>query len=212
MNLKEAFRYQNKLQSFVEVAQLILARDVNVTRVENTYLRSKVVEGAEDEKVLMEPDTEYYESITDIAGFLVYLLGEKEKLFTAIREAKNELPVDMDGEISLNATRQAIAKIFRRMNDLRSSEQIISNGGTGYKFNAEGNQISYRCDIKKVTTINFDRNKIRSNLQKLNKQADEMSYKLDQCLVNSNVNYEPHFDVNDSFGEAFENYQTSVSD
>ena len=212
MNLKEAFRYQNKLQSFVEVAQLILARDVNVTRVENTYLRSKVVEGAEDEKVLMEPDTEYYESITDIAGFLVYLLGEKEKLFTAIREAKNELPVDMDGEISLNATRQAIAKIFRRMNDLRSSEQIISNGGTGYKFNAEGNQISYRCDIKKVTTINFDRNKIRSNLQKLNKQADEMSYKLDQCLVNSNVNYEPPFDVNDSFGDAFENYQTSASD
>ena len=42
MNLKEAFRYQNKLQSFLDEAQSILDRDSNVTRVENTYLRHKV--------------------------------------------------------------------------------------------------------------------------------------------------------------------------
>ena len=39
MNLKEAFRYQNKLQSFMDEAQEILDRDSNVTKVENTYLR-----------------------------------------------------------------------------------------------------------------------------------------------------------------------------
>ena len=38
MNLKEAFRYQNKLQSFMDEAQEILDRDSNVTKVENTYL------------------------------------------------------------------------------------------------------------------------------------------------------------------------------
>ena len=32
MNLKEAFRYQNKLQSFLDNAQSILDRDSNVTR------------------------------------------------------------------------------------------------------------------------------------------------------------------------------------
>ena len=32
MNLKEAFRYQNKLQSFLDEAQSILDRDSNVTR------------------------------------------------------------------------------------------------------------------------------------------------------------------------------------
>ena len=41
MNLKEAFRYQNKLQSFMDEAQGILDRDANVTKVENTYLRHK---------------------------------------------------------------------------------------------------------------------------------------------------------------------------
>ena len=37
MNLKEAFRFQNKLGSLMEDAQGILSRDANITRVENTY-------------------------------------------------------------------------------------------------------------------------------------------------------------------------------
>ena len=44
MNLKEAFRYQNKLQALMEEAQGILGRDSNVTKVESTYLRKKVME------------------------------------------------------------------------------------------------------------------------------------------------------------------------
>lgn len=56
MNLKEAFRYQNKLQSFLDEAQSILDRDANVTRVENTYLRHKVMAEAEDETVLAVPE------------------------------------------------------------------------------------------------------------------------------------------------------------
>lgn len=204
--LKEAFRYQNKLQSFMDEAHGILERDANVTKVENTYLRHKVMAEAEDETVLIAPETEYYEQITDIAKFLLYLLGEKDKLFAAIRKAKDALDIDMDSEVSLNATRQSIAHTFKRMNDLRNSEQTISNGGTGYRFNAEGNQISYRCDVKRVTTINYDRNVIRTELGKLNKQADETSTKIDLCLVTSKVDYEPPFDVNSSFAEAFEAY------
>ena len=42
MNLKEAFRYQNKLQSFMDEAQAILSREENITKVEKTYLRRKV--------------------------------------------------------------------------------------------------------------------------------------------------------------------------
>ena len=206
MNLKEAFRYQNKLQSFMDEAQSILDRDANVTKVENTYLRHKVIAEAEDETVLVVPETEYYEQITDIARFLLYLLGEKEKLFAAVRKSKSELDIDMDSEVSLNSVRQSVARTFKRMNDLRSSEQTVSNGGTGYRFNAEGNQISYRCDVKRVTTINYDRKVIRTALGKLNQRSDETSAKIDLCLVTSKVEYTPPFDVNSSFAEAFEAY------
>ncbi len=206
MNLKEAFRYQNKLQSFMDEAQSILDRDSNVTKVENTYLRHKVMLEAEDETIRSVPDTEYYEQITGIAQFLLHLLNEKAMLCAAIRQSKDGLDIDMDSEVSLNASRQSVARTFKRMNDLRNSEQTIAGGGTGYRFNAEGNQISYRCDVKRVTTINYDRKVIRSELAKLNRQADETSAKIDLCLVTSKVEYEPPFDVNASFADAFEAY------
>lgn len=206
MNLKEAFRFQNKLQSFLDEAQAILSVDANVTRVENTYLRHKVMPEAEDETVLAAPETEYYEQITDISRFLLYLLEEKTRLFAAIRKAKDSLDLDMDSEVSLNAARQSIARTFKRMNDLRNSEQILSNGGTGYRFNAEGNQVTYRCDVKRVTTINYDRKVIRAALSALNRKADETSTRLDLCLVTSTVDYAPPFDVNASFAEAFETF------
>ena len=182
MNLKEAFRYQNKLQSLLDEAQGILDCDSNVTKVANTYLRHKVMPEAEDETVMDVAQTEYAEQI------------------------KDALDMDMDSEVSLNAARQSIARTFKRMNDLRSSEQLLSGRGTGYRFNAEGNQISYCCDVKRVTTINYDRKVIHAALSKLNRQADETSNRLDLCLVTSKVDYTVPFDVNASFAEAFEIY------
>ena len=70
MNLKEAFRYQNKLQALMDEAQSILGCDANITKVESTHLRRKVMPEAEDETVCAMPETEYYEQITQIAQFL----------------------------------------------------------------------------------------------------------------------------------------------
>ena len=204
MNLKDAFRYQNKIQSFIDEVQCILSNESNITKVENTHLRHKVMTDAKDETVRTQPDSEYHAQINQLVSFMLSLLAEKERLFEAIRKAKDALPVDLDSEVSLNALRQSIARTLRHMNDLRSSEQIISNGGSGYRFNADGNQVSYRCDVKRVVTINYDRNMVRKELAKLNGRSDETSAQLDLCLVTSAVDYEPPYDVNSSFAEAFE--------
>ena len=161
---------------------------------------------AEDETLLVAPETEYYDRITELACFLVHLVEEKEKLFAAIRKAKNALDIDLDSEVSLNATRQRAARTFRKMNDLRNSEQTIAGGGTGYRFNAEGNQTSYRCDVKRVTTINFNRNVVRAALNGLHAKADKTSADIDLCMVTAKVDYQTPFDVNASFANAFEAY------
>ena len=201
MNLKEAFRYQNKLQWLMTEAEEILRRDRNVVKVEQTALLHKVNPDAVDETTTEPADTVYAEQITDIAVLLMFLLGERERLSRAIREAKKAMDMDFDGEVSLNTRRQELASIFRNMVQLRSSETVISGGGVGYKFNAEGNQVSYRCDLKTVTTINFDRSKIRSYAAALSRKADEISADLDKRMVNTEVSYEPPFDVNDTFAE-----------
>lgn len=201
MNLKEAFRYQNKLQRLMEEAEDILRRERNVVKVEQTALLHKVNPDAADETTLEPADTVYAEQITDIAVLLMFLLGERERLSGAIRKAKQSMDMDFDGEVSLNTRRQELASIFRSMAQLRSSETLIPNGGIGYKFNAEGNQVSYRCDLKKVTTINFDRTKIRNYAAALSRRADQVSAELDRRMVITEVPYEPPFDVNDTFAE-----------
>lgn len=206
MNLKEAFRFQNKLQALMEEVQDFLSRDDNVTLVENTYLYKKVVPEAENETVVDTAPTEYAGRVTEMVRFLMYLMAEREKLSKAIQDAKRALPIDMDREVSLNSKRQEIARILNHMADLRSSEVMMPGGGTGYRFNQEGNQVPYRCDVKRVTTIHFDRKVIRNFARQMNKKSDLISTELDGCLINSKVDYRTPFDVNDSFAEIFENF------
>ena len=92
------------------------------------------------------------------------------------------------------------------MTTLRNSEKTIASGGSGFRFNGEGNQVAYRCDATQVTTIDFDRNKIRGMATALSKKADEISMALDKCLVNTEVAYEAPFDINDSFEEILNDF------
>ena len=106
MNLKEAFRFQNKIQSLMTEAQNILNRDQNVTETKNTYLRSKVMEGAEDAVLIDVPASDYADRITEMVKFVVYLLAQKEALAAAIHQAKAAQEIDIDSETSLNTARQ----------------------------------------------------------------------------------------------------------
>lgn len=199
MNLKDAFRAQNKLQSLMDEAGCILQNRDNILKVTTTHLRSKVMPEAQDAVVEDSSPSEYAEYINQVAAFLMAMLAEREKLSAAIYAAKAKLPLDMDSETGLNRARQSLADTFRRMAVLRNSEVVIANGGNGYRFNGEGNQVSYRCDAKRVTTINFDRNRIRGMATELGRKADEVSAKLDQCIVNTDVDYILPFEMNDSF-------------
>ena len=206
MNLKEAFRYQNKLCSFTTYIENILYNPRNTTQEKVVHLRHKVDKDAEDESIIMPASTEYAGRITELARFLVWLGGQRETLSESIHDAKRSLDVDIDSESGLNRARQKSAAILGGMAALKSSEVLEPNGGTGYRFNAEGNQVSYRCDVRRVTTIDFDRAVVKKLAADLNKKADEISSKIDLALVTSEVDYEPLFGVNENFGDVFERF------
>lgn len=212
MNLKEAFRFQNKLQSLMDEAERILADDRNITQVKVTALYKKAMPEQENETTVEPAPSEYADHIDAVAAFLLHLLGEREKLSRAIRAAKERQEMDMDSEVSLNSTRQSLASFFRHMVDLRNSEKLLPGGATGYRFNAEGNQVPFRCDAKRVVTIHYDRNRVRSYLKQLTEKSDRVSAQLDRCLINSQVDYDAPFDVNDSFAAVFGDYQERQTD
>ena len=116
------------------------------------------------------------------------------------------LPIDLDGETSINQLRQTLSDTFRRMAQIKGKEITETNGGIGYRFNNEGNQVSYKCNVERVTTINFDRNKARSYAAKLSEKSDQASAEIDKCIINYDVDFTPEFDVNDCFDEVFEKF------
>ena len=206
MNMKDAFRFQNKLKSLMCEAASILQDRRNLVRVKTTHLRSQVMADTQDAVVVEAAPSEYAGHANEVAAFLMSLMGEREKLSQAIYAAKGTLELDMDSEVGLNRQRQELAGIFRHMTTLRNSEKTIAGGGSGFRFNGEGNQVSYRCDAAQVTTIDFDRNKIRGMAAALSKKADESSMSLDRCLVNTEVIYAMPFDMNDSFEEILNDF------
>ena len=87
---------------------------------------------------------------------------------------------------------------------LRCRSRSWPTGGVGYRFNAEGNQVSYKCDVKTVRTINFDRTKVRKLLNNIVDVSDARSTEIDKAIINSTVPYTAPFNVNDSFNTIFE--------
>lgn len=209
MNLKEAFRYQNKLNDLIDTVEDYLGESSNVMKTTVEHLRKKANPAAENEIVDTTAEREYPYSINDMMKFLVEMVEEKELLYSHILEAKRNLDFDMDSQIDLNIKRQSLSRLFRNMGNIRSTETIQRAGGRDYTFNQEGNQTVYCYDLKVVSVIDFDRNRARKQANDLIKQADEASAKIDQIMVNTTVEYEPFFDVNDSFEEVFDSWLES---
>ena len=122
MNMKDAFRFQNKLKALMCEATAILEDRRNIVKVKTTHLRSKVMSDTQDAVVEEAAPSEYAGHANEVAAFLMSLLEEREKLCRAIHTAKNSLDLDMDSEVGLNRQRQDLAEVFRHMAEAPASD------------------------------------------------------------------------------------------
>lgn len=210
MNLKEAFRFQNKITSVIDTAAGYLGQQENVMKITVEHLRKKANPDAENEVVELTDSRPFPFEVNQLVSFLVAMIDEKEKLYKAITAAKKNLDYDMDAQIDLNMRRQSTSRLFRDMSNIRSSEVIQRGRGMDYTFNAEKNQMQYYYDLKRVSVIDFDRKKVKNMANQLINKADEVSTKIDRIMVNTEVEYTAIFGVNDSFDEAVEAYLETV--
>lgn len=195
MNLKESYRYANYLDNLLNAAYKYLATNGFITTVKQEHLRSKVNPEATDETIIVPKfyDVDFHPM--DVINFVVKVFDEREKLVKAIADAKNSIELNIDNSISMNKKRQAFIEVLESMALIKSKETIVN--GSGYKFNTDGNQVSYNYEVKQVTSIDFDRNDVKALIKKFNKQCDEVSSKLDSIEINTEVQFTPLWDVND---------------
>lgn len=207
MYLKESFRYQNYLNELIDscISQLMVGK--NITKTVQTHMRNKANPEAQDEIIDLSAERTIAYTADQIVDFMTHLVVEKEALTAAVSKAKASASVDLDAEISNNKVRQKVFNILNRMANTKATERMTRT--YGYKFNAEGNQVQYTYDVKEVTTIDFDRNKIRGLARGMVSKSDEVSTTIDKVVVDTVVDYTPKYSINDSFDDAMEQFLTA---
>lgn len=198
MNLKESFRYQNFLSSLLSGAMSSLTDAQHCLTTTKNHLRNKANGEAAD--VTEQVDVGEFHKNDDVLRFVLFLIEEREKLTTAVGRAKASIGFDLDAAVETNKFRQTAVRNINTM--LRYKGTKRTERGTDYKFNAEGNQTPYYYDIEVVTSEDFDRVRAKAAAQDIIAKADEVSAAIDSALINTRVEYEAPFNVNDSFDDA----------
>ena len=193
MILKEAFRYQNYLSSLFVRATSYLSREDFITTTTQNHNRSMVNPDAQDEKISVPKMFNVDYKPNDLINFVVKLIDEKQKLSNAIAEAKKSLDIDVDAAMSMNKTKQDFISVLRKMVVIKPSES--DKEGTSYKFNNDGDQVSYRYPVKEVKTIDYDRNAVKGLISKYKKETDEISTERDRIDIMTEVDYTPVWEV-----------------
>ena len=200
MNLRESFQYMNFLDGKLEEIEWKLRDTKNVVTIKETHMKSASNPNFQDEDKVIEPDIEF--EAVQLIDFMDVIMKEKTELSMAIHKAKNKAEVNLDHAISLNKAKQKQAIILKRLIDLKTKEE--ERRETAYMINNEGNQVPFYYPVKRVATINYDRNKVKKRYKAIKKECDEMSTLIDKIQINTEVVFDPKWDVSDTLEDMLE--------
>ena len=202
MNLKESFRYASYLETLASSASVNLYVRAHALTTTKTHHQSAVDPEAKD--VTEVVDAGDFGPNDDLIRFAQFVIAEREKLGKAITAAKNNCGFDIDNAIAVNKMRQRVAGDIKRMLSFKASK--TKEFGLGYRFNVAGDQTSYRYEVETESKENFDRKASKTVMTAMLEESDATSAEIDRVLVTTNVDFMPHFSVNDSFDDAVEAY------
>ena len=198
MNLKEAYRYANYLDSLLDTAYYYLQNKGFVTTTKQNHLRSKANNEADNEVVEVPKPYDVEFTPNNVIDFVVNVITEKELLAIAIAKAKTSTEINIDNAVALNKKKQAFVSVLNGIANIKPSEKTTQ--GTDYKFNQQdGNQIRYYYNIEETTTIDFNRNDVKALIKKYSKECDNISAKLDAIEINTMVEHTQKYDISDTF-------------
>ena len=196
MNLKESFRYLNFLDKMLESARMSVNDPSHCLKTTKTHLKKTANPEAENVVEVVEVDN-FFE--TDmVIKFMTYLIQVKQTLTEAIGYAKKvRATFDIDAAIATNKYRQNVCSSLRYIQKYTPSKKTEHN--SDYKFNVDGNQVSYYYDVEVSKELAYDRNAAKRIMKDIIREADETSAKIDAAMISTMVDFEEPFDVNDTF-------------
>lgn len=202
MNLKESFRYQKFLDGLMRSASSNLQNPYHSLKTTKVHYRQVVNPDATDETEIVE-DGEFVHNDIMLA-FMAHLIVVREELSIAISNAKQSIGFDTDAAIETNKFRQMLNCAVRQMLRHTASKRKIKE--TDYKFDINGQQVPYRYDVEIITTENYDKAAAKALMRETISKADEVSAAVDAAMINAAVEFEPPYDVNETFDDVLDTF------
>lgn len=197
MNLKESYRYANYLDDLLSTAYSYLRNKGFITTTKQNHLRSKANSDAQDEIIDVQKPYDVEFTPNNVIDFIVKIIDEKEGISNAIALAKANTEINIDNAIAMNKKKQGFVSVLNGMVGIKASEKQTT--GKDYKFDVNGEQKPYTYPVTEVTSISFDRDDVKGLIKKYNRVCDEVSAKLDEIEITTIVEFNPQFDINDTF-------------
>ena len=196
ITLKEAFRHQKFLADLQGMCSRYLADKSFYTKTIEKHLRAKVLPGQENEDVdIFEP---HRYAVQEVIDFSRCLMDEEEKLASAVHKAKCGMDFDLDTAVIANRSRRQLATRLKQATGFEASHTLQRARGTSYVLDKDGKPTTFSYDIDVVTTIDFDRGRVKEQSQALFRDAEKLSLEIDRAMLAETVDYEPKFDPNDA--------------
>lgn len=200
MNLKESFRYQKFLDGLMRNAVANLQNPYHCLKTTKVHYRQAVNPDAADETEIVD-DGEFVHNDVMLA-FMAHLIDVREALSVAISKAKQSIPFDADAAIETNKFRQMLNGAVRQM--LRHTATKRKTKESDYKFDINGQQVPYRYDVEITTTERYDKVAAKDLMRSTIAKADEVSAAVDAAMINTAVEFDPPYDVNETFDDVLD--------
>ncbi len=202
MNLKEAFRYQSFLDKAMAAVQMHLSDKDHAMKTTEIHHCSATNPDAPDRTEQVDKGEFFLND--DVIRLGVKLIEEKSKLSAAITTAKAASGINIDAEIETNKLRQKLTGSMTQMLKMKPGKRKTQ--ARGYKFDVNQTQVSYIYDMEVVDEDNFDREQAKKTVRHLVEESDTVSTMVEMVLVNTKVDYDPPFNVNDGFEDVMQEF------
>lgn len=213
MNLKDAARYGKFLNDMIYMAQTTATSKDYTRKITEIHNKSKFNIEAQDETVEIVPQDKLNIKSNDLVYLAKDLINEKLNLSMSIAKYKSKLTIDwkeddkklsLDEAISYNKQLRSLISTCDSLDRIKSIEDKTRE--YGYKFNVEGNQVSYQYEVLIKREVDFDKKVVHNLSKSLKNKTDKISSLIDQAMSKDVIDFTPNFDINDSFEEIVEKY------
>jgi len=217
ISLKESFRTLVYIDKTISSLTSYLSNKNNSISVIESHLKEKSNPEAQNEELDTTTIREYSDASTvDIINLVGKLIAEKTKLEISVEIAKRNILIEtkdnnnlsLDSAISNAKQSRNLAGVLNSLINIKTDEKKTI--GTGFKFNQEGNETSYRYDVVVTKTINFDRNIVNDNYKSLLEKADKLSISIEKSMMEEIVEYEFPYSIHDSTADVVSKYLYSI--